>query len=137
MPHPLRPATVLPVYAFLFNSSPPLGLSPFVSWSRQPILFLCSSSFSSFWSTVALSPGEKRRKHNIITISKSRFLMSSRGHNVPSPRSFVCHSRCFSRRTVHPLLCSDEVGEKRLTGKLLLAFPFAASVCVHDRLRCS
>jgi len=92
----------------------------------------------------SLSPVEKRRKHNIITISKSRFLMSSRGHNVPSSWSFVCHSRCFSRRIERtPFLSSSPLPRRVRSkggepGNFSLLLPSArararAHVCVRSR----
>jgi len=108
---PSRPSRTLPL-CVLFAAADPLSPLP---------------SPPTGESAVALSPGEKRRKHNIITISKSRFLMSSRGHNVPNPRSFVCHSRCFSRRAVHPLLRSDSGGGKTSNRKTFARFPICRS----------
>ena len=97
---PHSPATVLAVSTrFPFNSSDSPSLHRRRN-DRSLSLFHLQASFFVPDTSRLLSPGEKRRKHNIITISKSRFLMSPRGHNVPSPRSFVCHSRCFSRRVV-------------------------------------
>lgn len=118
----------------VFPSIPPT-LPPYVlvavadslSFSNILPFFSLSLSLSLSWvHRGSFSPGEKRRKHNIITISKSRFLMSSRGHNVPSPRSFVCRSRCFSRRVVDfPSPSASSILRrgrgKHLTGKLFVA----------------
>jgi len=131
----------------VFPSIPPT-LPPYVliAATDSPSFFhpSLSLSLSSPIRCSSFSLGEKRRKHNIITISKSRFLMSSRGHNVPSPRSFVCHSRCFSKRVVDsPHLSSSMLRRgrgKHLTGKLFVArfliLRLRKRVCVRDRLRC-
>jgi len=74
--------------------------------------------------------------------------MSSRGHNVPSSWSFVCHSRCFSRRIERTPFLSSSPPPHRVRskggepGNFSLLLPSACAqragartcVCVRDRL---
>lgn len=123
---------------FPFNPSDSPSLSPRRGGRFSSPLPTSYSLRLSWVHRGSFSPGEKRRKHNIITISKSRFLMSSRGHNVPSPRSFVCRSRCFSRRVVDfplplPILYA-QTRERKTSNRKTFRCPFSHPPLAETRM---
>lgn len=88
-PHPPLSGADHPFAAFsglsVLRSSSPF-ISPYLSLS---VGWTFSFATLARFPQLSFSQARKRRKHNIITISKSRFLMSSRGHNAPS-RPVLC-----------------------------------------------